>query len=181
MLERFLGAADLHLKGEYSSITVEGSKDGPTPFEIWQKDQLIRIDYYRNGALYRTLIVKDGAATFYFYGSGNKVPSVMPAMYYTDLMRQHIGTLSGSEMASDGKSAAFTFTVDRFYKNENAQAGYYVTAVRYIVGPNGILSQTVYGKDSYGSKPAAVNQVTQEFSLVEINSGIESTIFNPPF
>lgn len=105
----------------------------------------------------------------------------MPAAYYTDLMRQPIEAMSRSEMSGDGKSAAFIFTVDRFYKNPNAEKGYYITEVTYIVGPNGITSQTVYGKDLYGSRPTAVNRVTQEFSLVEIDPGIADAIFDPPF
>lgn len=180
VLADFLSATALHLKGDYSGVYTNGMKEGPTPFELWQKDGKIRIDYYRDGALYRTLIVSDNKAMFYVHKSKGVTPSIMPAGYYADLFGQDFST-AASQPASDGKSAVFSFEIDRFYKNEGAQAGYYVTRIEYAVDGNSVLNQVVCGKDSYGTKPSAVNTVTQTLPLVETDGDIDDALFNAPF
>lgn len=179
-LAKFLSATDLHIKGQYSSVYVDGSKEGPTPFEIWQKDGNIRIDYYKDGALYRTLIVSDNKALFYIYKSKVSTPSIMPAGYYSDLLRQGALT-AASQLSDDKESAVFSFAIDKFYKTEGAQSGYYVTKINYCVNSDTVLYQVVYGKDSSGAKPTAVNTVTQTFSLVEINGDVDDALFRAPF
>ena|GEM_PF-1483478 len=181
VLATFLSAAELHLKGEYSSVYADGTKDGPTPFEIWRKGNRMRIDYYRGGSLYRTLIVSEGKALFYMYGTRNTVPSIMPAEYYENLFGgQDAGKASG-RISEDGKSAVFSLDIDAFYKNPNAEKGYYVTKIEYRVDGRSVMDQVVYGRESYGEKPTAVSRVTQTFSVVEIAPGISESTFNPPF
>ncbi len=179
VLADFLSASDLHLKGEYTSLTADGMKDGPTKFEIWQKGDKMRIDDTRSNGP-RSLIVSDGQALYYMYNSKHPIPAIMPINYYHELLGHDL-SMTASHVSDDGKSAVFSFDVDAFYKNDSAQAGYYVTKKEYGVNNNTVLYQKVYGKDSYGPKPSVVNVVTQAFSLVEINKGIADTVFDAPF
>ncbi len=178
-LEDFLSASDLHLKGEYSSVTADGMKDGPTQFEIWMKGEKVRIDDSRSNGP-RSLIVSNGAALYYMHDTKHSFPSIMPPEYYTNMFGQDF-LKATSRTSGDGKSVIFSIEIDAFYKNDNAQAGYYVTRVEYKVDNDSVLNHVLYGKDSYGTKPTALNAVTQTFSLVEINKGIADTVFNAPF
>ena len=179
VLADFLSAAGMHLKGEYSGVYTNGMKDGPTQLEIWKKGEKIRIDDARSDGP-RSLIVSNGKAIYYMYNTKHVIPSIMPTAYYTGLLGQDFSQAT-SRISGDGQSALFSFEIDAFYKNDAAQKGYYVTKIEYGVDNDSVLYQVVYGKDSYGTKPSAVNTVTQIFSVVEIDKGVNDNIFDVPF
>jgi hypothetical protein len=181
VLMAFENSATKHIKGSYSSIYYTGQTDGPTVFEMWIKSGRIRLDEYRDGALYRTLYSIDGTAKNYMYSSGNTIDSIMPLGYYTSLFAQDITKAESLGTDESGGVAIFRFVVDGFYKLETAQSGYYVTEIIYYVDNTKIISHIVFGRDSTGEKPEQLNTVTQTLDIVEIGIEIDDTIFDPPF
>ena len=71
--------------------------------------------------------------------------------------------------------------IDKFYKKESAQAGYYYTKVEFGVDNTTVLYTTLYGNSSNGEKPSGVNTVTQTYEFVKINEGFNDSVFEAPF
>jgi hypothetical protein len=178
-LQTFLASSSRHFKSAYEA-RVAGSSTivEAFDFEVWQKNQNMRIDYYKNGVMDRTLLVNGDSANYYFYGSKNITAPTMPANYYLDLFSQDY---SNASMSSTTSGTVFTFAVNSFYKKSGATQGYYVTDVNYTFDSGGTMIQTCYGNSSSGSRPSTVNTVTQTFSLIENDAVISDSVFMPPF
>jgi len=181
VLENFLSSRTKYIKGQYSSIYYDGSKDGPTGFELWSDGSRMRIDYYKADKLYRTLILKDGNAIFYVYASKKSTPSITPTDYYLNLFNQNILDIQKNGGVVSDNGIVFLFDIDAFYINSKATQGYFITQIDYCADNTKILYQTVYGRDSSGGKPSHVNTVVQTMDTVESDISIDEKIFDSPF
>jgi hypothetical protein len=178
-LQAFLTSSSRHFKTVYEA-RVAGSSDVVEAFnfEVWQKNSNMRIDYYRNGVIERTMLTNGDSATYYYYGSQGSSDALMPANYYLDCFGQDYSNASISNTAS---GTTFTFAVNRFYKKSTATQGFYTTDVIYTIDSNGIMIMTAYGNSSGGSRPSVVNTVTHTFTLIENDAVIPDSVFAPPF
>jgi hypothetical protein len=154
--------------------------DGTSPaevgdYEIWLKPGAMRLDYYKGGALNRTILVNGDGANYYMWSSRSVIPSIQPAAYYFALFNQDYSK------AAPAAGGAYKLAVNTFYKSPSGTAGYYITEIKYSFDAGGAMTQLVYGNSSTGAKPATVNSVIHTFSLIQNDAVIADSLFAPPF
>jgi hypothetical protein len=182
VLDEFLTADSLHLKCVVTYKPYDPSPVDPKIFEVWTKGLWYRSDEYEGSGIKFTIVVKEKDAKQYSMKSKNVLVPVSPPENYTDYYKWDTAAIDGGTPDNDGNYMIFTIDgIDRFYKKEGAQAGYYYTKVEFGVDNNKVLYLTLYGNSSYGDKPSGVNAVTQTYEFVNINEGFDDSIFNPPF
>ncbi|MBN2851484.1 MAG: hypothetical protein JXQ23_01970 [Clostridia bacterium] len=176
-LEQFLSSDTKHVYVKYEGIT--GDSSYLMEYELWQKGNMTRIDYYKGGVLDSTLYADQESAMTYMHKSGRLIQALNPPEYYYDFYRQDFKTAAVSELESP-KRILYSFIVDKFYKLPAAQAGYYTVEVTYVTDDTGILMQEVTGNSSYGEKPKGLNLVRNTFTVMEINTDLEDSLFIKP-
>jgi len=180
ILAEFLQADTKHMTGHYEAVYSSSLKE-VFDFEVWQKSNKVRIDYIRGEGLYRTLISDGQTAVFYFYGKGTSTESISPPEYYSDLFTQDISKATVRTENVPEDSTAISFVIDEFYIKSNAQKGYFMNEIYYILKGEEIIAQVCLGNSSGGNKPSNNIPVTQTFGLIEINIEVSDEIFNNPF
>jgi hypothetical protein len=181
VLERFLGSETKHIIGRYSILYYSGERTQPLGFELWIKGDKIRIDEFNDDQKFRTLYSIDGVAKNYMYGTGGIEDSAIPLGYYINFFTQDLSAAESLGEDQYGKALQFKFTVDSYYENEEGKNGYYVTDIIYLADSTKVRTQIIYGRDSNGSRPEDLNELTQTLDMVEIGINIQDSIFQPPF
>jgi hypothetical protein len=175
-LQGFLTSTNRHLKLHYEAWVSDGTSPAEVgDYEIWQKPSAMRLDYYKGGALNRTILVNRDVANYYMWSSRSVIPSTQPAAYYFALFNQDYSK------AVPAAGGAYKIAVNTFYKSPSGTAGYYITEIKYSFDDGGVLTQLVYGNSSTGAKPTTVNSVIHTFSLVQNDAVIADSLFAPPF
>ncbi|MBN2883831.1 MAG: hypothetical protein JXN10_09900, partial [Clostridia bacterium] len=182
VLKEFLTADSLHMKCVVTYKPYDPSPVDPKTFELWIKGLAYRSDEYEGTNIKFTIIVKDNEARQYSMKSKNILSPMSPPENYTDYYKWNTDDIDEGTPGGDGKYIIFTIdNIDRFYKKEGAQAGYYYTKVEFGVDNNKVLYLTLYGNSSYGDRPTGVNAVTQTYEFVNVNEDFNDSIFDAPF
>ena len=182
VLEKFLKADSLHLRIQTTYKVFDPSPVNPKTFELWLRGMDYRNDEYEGNTIKFITIIRNKEAKQYSLNTKNILTPLLPPENYTDYYKWDASKIGMGVVSSDGSYAVFTISdVDRFYKKDTAQAGYYYTKVQFGVNNQTVLYTTIFGNSSYGEKPAQVNAVTQTYQLVGINENFSDSVFNPPF
>ena len=181
-LDEFLTADSLHMKCFVTYKLYDPSPVDPKTFELWTRGMSYRSDEYEGNNIKFTIIVQDTDAKQYSMKSGNILSPMSPPENYTDYYKWDTTEIDEGTLSNDGTYMVFSIDgIDRFYKKEGAQAGYYYTKVEFGVNNERVLYLTLYGNSSYGDKPTGVNAVTQTFEFVNVNENFNDSVFDAPF
>lgn len=180
----FFTASTLHLKGRLESIDEDGAVQDAQAMEIWKTADALRVDYDIDGSHYRTLLVKNGTAIFYYHGSQTKNTAVVPADVYLEAFVQKTliqAVNMGQDEVFDGTK--YAVAMKKTFDVEGASNKYYIDSVLYCAGKNGILYIQTVGNtldDSY-QIPTAFYTSTEIFEEYALNVTIDPSVFDAPF
>lgn len=182
VLREFLTAQSLHMKCVVTYLPYDPSPVAPKTFELWTRGMSYRSDEYEGNNIKFTIIVKEKDAKQYSMKSGNILSPISPPENYTDYYKWDFAAVDEGTQEGNGAYMVYAIDgIDRFYKKEGAQAGYYYTKVEFGVDNNRVIYLTLYGNSSYGDKPTGVNAVTQTYEFVNINEDFTDSVFDAPF
>lgn len=181
-LDSFFDAKTLHIKGMLNTTRDDGTVINPQKTEIWKKGEILRVDYELDGENARTLIVRDGKATFYSYKNKKSEPAVVPADYYMDdFKRPPVNAkLEGKDQASGGM--IYQLDIEKLYNMKGAQNKWYVKDKIYCVGKDRLLYIRSHGNNPHeADKPTKFDESTTNIEFFEVNKNIDDSTFNAPF
>jgi len=178
----FLTARTLYLKCLVTYAVYDNSPTDAKIFEIWKQGNWFRSDEYEGNSVKFRVIADEQQVTQYSIGKNTSYEPVMPAAYYNDFYQWDCDKANGGTIGPDGKYVILTIdNVDKFYKKDSAQAGYYYTKIEFGVDNERVIYITLYGNSSYGERPQAINAVTQTYEIVSLNEKFDSAVFAAPF
>jgi|GEM_PF-6709234 len=166
LLSDYSNANAVHVKGElvYSSGELSGG-----PLEFWITDDRIRIDYYVDGKLHRTLLTSENDnADWYIYADRKSSDAGAIGGWYINHFKPEVSGFENASVTENRDGLLFDFgDTGRFSDNHAGTA-----QVKYCVSNNRIK----YISSDDGSSSSKI-----VFHEIEISREISESVFAKPF
>lgn len=167
------------------TMSVGGVPQGaPQAMEGWYADDMLRLDIDLTGSQPRTLIVRDGTATFFRYHSGQIQPAVAPAEQYLLEHRRPPAGVRSVGVDTEWSCVRYEAEIDTVYREEGAANDWYAETVAWCLDDDTLAYMEHIGGLPERADTRDPNQKISLFRSVDVldlDASFSLDVFDDPF